>query len=186
MALKDQGTLPLCCIFSFHLLCSTEPTMPFPPFYPLLIQNSKLSSKETHSRPNCIAFPCFLLSVTLSKEAYISHELSQENGSQKSIFWLTFLLTKIHSRSSRSGINREAWVCFPSLFKALLLLPSFPHHIVPSELFKAGQHLIICQKNAWLADTVQICAVNQVMLFCLKPSLGSSNSILLCLVHRFT
>lgn len=86
MALKNQGTLPLCGIFSFHLFFSTESTMPFHPFCPVLIQNSKLSSKETHSRPNCIAFPCFLLSVALFKEAYISHELSQENGSQESIF----------------------------------------------------------------------------------------------------
>lgn len=112
MALKDQGTLPLCCVFSFHLFFSTEPTMLFPSFYPVLIQNSKLSSNETHSRPSCIAFPCFLLSVTLSKEAYIPHELSQESGSQESIFWLMFLLTDIHSRSSRSGINWQAWFFF--------------------------------------------------------------------------
>lgn len=68
-------------LFSFSPFSLSWNTLPFPPFCPVLILNSKLSSKDTRRRPNCISFPNFLLPVTSLEEADAFHKHSQENAS---------------------------------------------------------------------------------------------------------
>lgn len=172
--------------FSFPLFRSTEPTLPFPPFCPVLIPNSELSCKETHPRTNCIAFPCFLLPVTLSKEAYVSHKHSQENGSQENIFWLTFLLTEIHPRSCRSRTSWQA--CFFSILIHGTFYCFLPFLIIlcPVSFLMQVNISLFVRKTPGLLILSRFVLLISLCLVWLKPSLGSSNLCLLCLMHCFT
>lgn len=71
---------------------------------------------------------------------------------------------------------------FPSSFTRVFIASFLSSSYCAQWVLKADHLLIVCQKNTWLVFVLSI----RLFLVCLKPSLGSSNSCLLCLVHGFT
>lgn len=168
--MKDWGIIPFFfyiffLLFLLPLFAQLNPLCPFPLSVLFPFQTQNHLPRRRILDQTVLHFPVFCCqSLHQRKPLYITNFLTKM-ALRRVFYESRFSSLKPTPDLVDQELAGKHGFIFSSIFihSVFLLLPSFPHRIVPSELFKAGQSLIVCQKNTWLIDTFQICAVNQVM-----------------------